>query len=114
MTFDELITEMDSGQVNSDVTREMRDLVASLNQRAQRGGSAKGEITVKFKFAAANNGRVEVKCETTVKRPGPPKAEETRWIGDGGELLASDPRQSTLPLKVAGANDATIKTPRGG
>jgi len=116
MTFDELIAQIDSGQFNSDLTHELRELTVALNARAQEGGAAKGALTIKLAFVAANNGRVEIAAEATAKRPGPRKTTETRWIGKRGELAASDPRQDPLPLRTAGApanDDAPLRTPRG-
>lgn len=106
-TFDELIAKLDSGQTNSEITREVRDMLAALNERAQNSGSAKGKLTLTLDFAVANNGRVEIQASTKIQRPGPPKTKETRWIGPKGELLAADPRQSGFAFKVAGAGDRT-------
>jgi hypothetical protein len=101
-TFDELIQELDSGMANTELSREMRDMIKTLQSRSLEVGKAKGEISVKLKFAAENNGRVDVSYEATVKRPGPRKVSETRWIGEKGNLSESDPRQSSLPLRVPG------------
>ncbi len=97
-TFDQLIFEHDSGSLNHGLTRKMRELMEALNEHARDTGKAKGEITLKLKFEATNNGRVEIKSETNVKAPGLPRTQETRWINDDGSLAAEDPRQAKLPL----------------
>lgn len=102
MTFDELITETDSGALNQEATRLLRDLVDRLNEHAQQNSKAKGELTLKVKFEATANGRVEITSDVTGKFPAPPRARETRWIGPKGTLLASDPRQEALPLRTPG------------
>jgi hypothetical protein len=113
--FSELVEEIDSGQLNTELTQQMRGLVQSLNDRAQQtGGVAKGELSVKFKLAATSNGRVEIACEATVKRPGPPKVTETRWIGERGGLVASDPRQEKLPLRAVHAPVGEVRNPNRG
>jgi 2-phospho-L-lactate transferase/gluconeogenesis factor (CofD/UPF0052 family) len=101
-TFDELIAGLDSGAANLELSKAVRDLVQRLEKRAEQTGTAKGEITLKLKFAAVSNGRVEIKQETTVKQPGLPTVHEVRWIGSGGSLVAADPRQAALDLKVPG------------
>lgn len=102
MTFDELIAELDSGSVNSALSTEVRELTKALTDRAANDGTARGELVLKLRFAAANNGRVVITADTKVTRPGPPRALETRWCGPKGELLAQDPRQIGLPLRVPG------------
>jgi hypothetical protein len=98
--FDELIAEIDGGMMNTELSREMRGMVNALEERCRTHGKAKGEITVKLKFSAVGNGRVEIECDASLKRPGVPKAKETRWIADGGALAVGDPRQNILPLRT--------------
>lgn len=99
-TFDELVIEHDVGSLNTGLTRKMRELMKAIHEQAATNGKAKGEITLKFRFEATNNGRVDITSETSVKAPGLPKTRETRWIDDKGSLVAEDPRQARLPLKV--------------
>lgn len=101
-TFDELIQELDSGSANTELSAELRELNKQLRLRAEQVGAAKGEITLKLKFKAVNTGRVDIAYEASIKRPGPRKVEETRWIGDKGQLAVSDPRQEKLPLRTPG------------
>jgi hypothetical protein len=105
-TFDELITGHDSGTLNTELTREMRELIESLSERAQQTGTAKGEICLKLTFEAIGGGRIQISSGTTIKRPGPPRTSETRWIGNSGTIAAEDPRQTKLPLKTV-KNDPT-------
>ncbi len=98
-TFDELIAEMDSGQLNTNLTAELRGLTECMNARAQESGGAKGEIKLTIKFSAETNGRVEIAADVKITRPGPPGVTETRWIGDKGDLVQSDPRQQVIPLR---------------
>lgn len=110
MTFDELITEMDSGSFNSEATGVLRDLLDRLNDHAQRNSKAKGELTVRLSFEALANGRVEIQSDIKSKAPAPPRTRETRWLGERGSLLASDPRQVEMPLKTAGAPARALRT----
>lgn len=102
MTFDELVNEIDSGALNAEASALLRDLVERLNAHAQQNSKAKGELTLKIKFDATSNGRVEITGEATGKFPAPPRTRETRWIGPKGDLLAADPRQEALPLRTPG------------
>lgn len=102
-TFDLLIAGLDSGAVNGELTREMRALVEAINERALADGKAKGSLTVKLTIAAENNGRVDISVDATSKRPSPRRSKEVRWVGKNGQLLLSDPRQETLPLRTPGA-----------
>jgi hypothetical protein len=101
-SFDELFATLDGGSANVELSREIREMNSKLIDRAAQVGTAVGEVTIKLKFAATSNGRVEITYKSEIKRPGPPGVEETRWIGDKGELHVSDPRQETLPLRVPG------------
>lgn len=109
MFLDELIAEMDSGSVNSEGSGVLRDLMAKLNEHAQRNQKAKGEFTLKLAFLATANGRVEITSEIKAKAPAPPRTSETRWLGERGSLLAADPRQETLPLKAPPARPTQLR-----
>jgi hypothetical protein len=99
--YSDLIEELDCGQTNTDATRQLSEVIDALNAAAQRTGKAKGSLTLTLSFEAASNGRIEIESAIKAKLPAPPKARETRWVGDGGALLNADPRQETLPLRSA-------------
>lgn len=100
-TFDELVMEHDSGSLNTGLSKKMRALMDELATHARDvGKTAKGEISVKFKFEVETNGRVDIKAESNLKGPGLPKTHEIRWIDKAGHLAAEDPRQTRLPLKT--------------
>lgn len=112
LTFDEFFAALDGGTANLELTHGLRQMVHALRERATEAGRAKGEIAITITFAAADNGRVEIAATSKLKFPGPRKAEETRWLGEGGALLASDPRQAALPLKVAVPGPTPLRNPK--
>ena len=97
-TFDQFIFEHQSGELNTELTREMNVLTAALQKRAAESGKAKGEITLKISFELESNGLVAINAEAKVKAPGPRKTKEIRWVDENGRLVAEDPRQTKLPL----------------
>jgi len=97
-SFDELVAKHDAGLTNTELSRELREMVEYLNERARQGHKAKGEIGAKFILEAVGGGRVEIRFQSSVKRPGPPRTQEIRWVGDKGALVASDPRQKKMPF----------------
>lgn len=96
MRLSTLIEGIDSGSLDSDLSRHMRSLIDNLRDRALESGKAKGEILLKLKFSTEGGGRVEIEAEASIKTPGPRKVKEVQWIGKSGELVTSDPRQEPM------------------
>lgn len=97
-TFDEFIATHQSGELNTELTREMNALTTALQKRAGESGKAKGEITLKISFDLESNGLVQINAEAKVKPPGPRKTREIRWVNEHGKLVAEDPRQTVMQL----------------
>lgn len=113
ITFDELLAGLDGGALNVELSDEMRSLMTALKDRAASTGAAKGSIAVTLSFTAANNGKVDIQASTTVRRPGPPKTRDSRWIDRNGRLSESDPRQLELTPRVVGGRREPVVVPRG-
>lgn len=110
-TFVDLLESLDAGRLSDDLTQQLTELLAKLRGRAEIARSAKGELTLKLKFVATENGRLQIDADISVKQPKPPKSSDVRWITSDGSLAGADPRQAKLPLKTPAANDAPLKTP---
>jgi hypothetical protein len=95
-TFDELVIEHDSGNLNQGISRKMRALLKELKEHAQEHSSAKGEISLKVTFKVTSNGRIEIETSTSAKGPCVPRTKETRWVGPKGSIVSEDPRQTVM------------------
>ncbi len=93
----ELIETADNGALNMEGSQEFRGLIAALEESVRVNGKAKGELTLKFKFDASANGKVEITGEVTSKRPKAPRSKSMAWL-NGDALAEADPRQEALPL----------------
>ena len=93
----ELIEALDNGELNREASRELRELVAALEEAVRQNGKGKGALTISLRFDCEANGRVEIVGEVTAKRPKAPSAKGLAWL-NGDALANADPRQARLPL----------------
>lgn len=111
MRYEELITEVASGDVSQKATDELRDVIEKLIARATEEGSAKGSLTVTLNFTVQRDGAFEVFPKITSKSPKASIAKGAAWLSPKGELLFTDPRQGKLKLKDAPAANNVVDLP---
>jgi hypothetical protein len=68
--FGALLQTLEDGQFGAEISEEMRRLNLKLSERVEAtSAKAKGELTIKIKFAAMPNGTVAVKADFKTKEP---------------------------------------------
>jgi len=96
------------GQFLEDCAEELQRVVASVEDT---GKPAKLVIEIAIKPASKNQGAVTLADKITTKLPQLPAGETILFVTNENNLVASDPRQAPLDLKVAPATaPAELKT----
>ena len=108
-TFSILVASFEDGQLNSDMTQAVQDLVARLHDVARdRGGSPGGTLTLKIGFKL-DGGVIETKTDFSVNMPKEIRPKSVFWATPNNNLTRSNPRQRDLPL--SGPRDVTTSMP---
>jgi hypothetical protein len=93
MAFSHLVAITQNGDLNAELTRQLAEVGAALNQHYQDfRGVPKAEISVKFSFKL-DKGVVQVLAEKTVKMPKPPAAGELLYIDSQNNFTRDNPQQ---------------------
>lgn len=88
--------EQQQGTLVSELSEKLRDLVENIEMHFNKfPGKTQGEIGVKFKITL-DRGAYKVTSEYTVKHPKAPVTDQIMWLGAGGNLETTNPRQLTM------------------
>lgn len=98
-SFAEMFRHIDGGSFAIEVSKEVYDLNAKLEQIASGQGKAKGELTIKLKFEHDNKGRVDVATDLTVKSPKEQRSKSVFWMTRGGNLSPNNPKQVEMNFR---------------
>ena len=79
-----------------------------VSQVAARGKA--GSFTLKIDLKPSTAGALAVKGTISTKMPVAAPAESLMWATPEGNLLADDPRQEKLPLKMAESKPLPLKS----
>lgn len=112
-SFATMLTSVDRGRVNDQLTDEVRSLVQQLHQLGQNNGKPKGEITLKLKMAY-DKGAIFLAFEHTTKRPKAAPIGSMLFPDEHGRLWKSDPRQGDMfkePTPAAAPTEARPASP---
>lgn len=88
--FAEFITDLDHGQVNARLGKEMREINEAVEETGLVGTLT---ITIKVKRDASH---AFVRCESKAKIPKLPNNAALFYFGEGGALHREDPKQLKL------------------
>lgn len=99
-TFNTFLADVEDGHIHSELTDELRDLVATLHTVGmETGGKAAGEITVKLKLKLDGRG-IDVVADLATRKPKMPRRRTTFFATEDNRLTRQDPRQQALPFKT--------------
>ncbi len=101
----QLLTTLEEGQFNADLSSEIEDLARDLHARIEAGTKGAGEITIKIKLTA-DKGVLEVTADYKIKSPPVARRRTIMHIAGGRFLSRRDPRQPELPLRTVSNNPA--------
>jgi len=101
-TFNTFLADVEDGQIHTELTDELRELVATLhNVGMETGGKAAGEMSIKLKLKL--DGRsIDVVADIATKKPKMPRRRTTFFATEDNRLTRNDPRQQALPFKTVG------------
>lgn len=98
--FAQVIAALEDGDLNSNLTDKMRDLIAEINDVAkEKGGKAGGTIslTIAFKY---DSGVIEVcAADPVLKKPKETRRKTLMWATPGNLLTQKNPKQQELPFR---------------
>lgn len=105
--FEQFLRMVEGGQLHSDLSNELRELNAEMNNHAMSyGGNPKGKITIEFNLKL-ENGVFDIVAAYKVKKPEAPRERTIAWSTPGNNFCASNPRQMTLPGVVRDVTSTT-------
>lgn len=97
-TFTDTLRDLRAGNLVDEATERLAALVAAVSETGKPG---KLTIELSIKRTSRSAGAVTVTDRLTVKRPEEAGSETLMFSTPEGSLVANDPRQSRLDLKVA-------------
>jgi hypothetical protein len=106
-SFAILMSTLEGGSLNAELSKELRDLIADMNDhRAAYGGRAvNGEISISLKFKL-DEGIMEIAADTKVKGPRPKRGRSILWVTPENNLSQENPQQRKFDF---GANTTPIR-----
>jgi hypothetical protein len=106
-----LLGDLEDGRLHTDLTTELKDVVAELEALSLRkgGASVKGSITLKLSITATQ-GVIEVVPDLASKTPKMSRQRSIFWSGKDGALVKSDPNQPDLPLRDVNGAAGAMRT----
>lgn len=98
-SFGQFLAEAENGQLHTDLSTALQDLVAALSDAAANtGGKPRGKLTLTLDFRI-DGGVVEVNAEHKITRPKQVRARSIFWATPENHLTRLNPRQRELPLR---------------
>mgnify|MGYP003385991278 CR=1 FL=1 len=106
-TFPQLLSELEDGAFAAELTGQMAKLVAELRERASLGsGQASGKLALTLSFSL-NGNSLDTRAAVTITPPAPmPRPRSVLFLGDGGDISRSNPRQPGLFRDVNRSGDS--------
>jgi hypothetical protein len=106
--FSTLLTALEDGQLNSDLSNELEDAVRELQDAIDRGVKRKVTVSVTIDLSA-DRGVIEVSGKYKVKVPDKTRHRTLMFVHAGKYLSRQDDRQINLPLRVADAPSQPLR-----
>jgi hypothetical protein len=101
--FSTLLSSLEDGQLNSDLSDEMEDAVLEIQDAIDRGVKRKVVVTVSIELSA-DRGVVEVSGKYKIKAPDKTRRRTLMFVHAGKYLSRQDDRQGDLPLRTVADN----------
>ena len=94
-TLADFVRMLEDGQFDADVTTELRDLAANLQDVARLNGKSKGSLTIKVDFIC-ENGFFRMQAQSKVAMPVEKRPASVAWATEDNRFTASKPNQGSL------------------
>lgn len=97
--FSQLIANHEDGLLNTDLSHQVRDIIAALNQHViDHGGKPSATLSIKLNFKLDSNS-IEVTASTGSNLPKEVRGKTIYWSTSGNVLTRQNPRQHSLPFR---------------
>ena len=107
-SFSTLVAQLEDGALHQELTKEVIDLVANLQDHARdQGGKPKGKITLTIDLKYAD-GMFDVQSDFKIASPKATRRRTVLWATPDNNLSRANPRQQELPLRTV-ADNAAVK-----
>ena len=115
-SFGVFLAHVRDGELHSELSDVLGELIDKLTTHANARGKAKGKLAINLSFDVDDRGVVEVKSDVKVVEPKPERGKGVFWIDAEGNLTAKNPRQTELALREVSSppmakEPATVSTP---
>lgn len=109
-SFPSLIATLEDGELSNDLSEQVRDIVARLNDVvAAQGGTPKGSLVLKIDFKL-DSGVIETKADVKVTMPKQVRRKTVMYATPGNHLSRKNPKQQELPFRdVNAGRDADVR-----
>ncbi len=105
-TLADFVRMVEDGQFDADVTHDMREMAAEIEDRmAMEGGKLKATLTLKFELTREPDGFYRIAASHTIKLPPQPRKRSLAWLTQDNLFTPQMPLQGSL----FGVRDATAR-----
>jgi hypothetical protein len=105
--FVKVISTMQDGTLERELTEQLSDIVAALTDQArERGGKPKAKLALTLIFTL-DSGMVEVTGDVKVTQPKPVLGKSIFWPTNDNQLSPENPRQLEMPLRDVAVEGAS-------
>lgn len=95
-SFVRLLQAVEGGDLNEELSRELRDLGARMvAMAANYGGKQKGKIVLTLDFTL-NKAELNVASKVKIERPMPPRGDSHFWVTGEGRITQTNPKQMDM------------------
>jgi hypothetical protein len=106
--FNTLLGRLEDGELNSDLSNDLENVVRDLQEAIDRGAKRKVDVTVTISLTA-DRGVVEVSGSYKIKQPAKTRRRTLMFVHAGRFLSRQDDKQPDLPLRVAGEQSQPLR-----
>lgn len=106
-SFADLLANYQGGILDMTLGRELK----SLTQAVEKQGK-KGTMAINIELKPAGNGKMELVFSYNSKPPVDNISKGMMYIDDDKNLVATDPEQQSLPLRVIGVEEQKVTQKR--
>jgi hypothetical protein len=100
--FGPMLAGLEDGQLHTDLSNGMADLMVKVQRQAETAGKARGKLVLELKLEADQFGVVTIDGVIKVTEPKPARQRSVRWLNEQGQLVSENPKQQKLPLRDVG------------
>lgn len=106
--FNTFLNTLEDGEFHAELTNELRDLNADMNNHALNFGcAARGKISINIDIML-KNGVFEVIAKKKITKPEPPRHRSILWSTAGNNFTPHNPKQQDMFKSVNGGKIKNI------